>query len=213
MKLSPLSPQKLISSLWKLQMLFCPIIIFAQEPIVAPLLASSVNHEQLARDFHLSWSKAKASLKTLNSIVVQKLIPLLTNLNHPILQDSVDYCSKATACHALISLFVEDKSEELVNAILSDSQLTELPDSAYEKALLLLKGSYENFSLDGLDTFNNYFKNNIKPVLEDPLFDIFEFDIALEKYKLSHPQIVEIYASTSTLRYNLNLLKGSKGHG
>ena len=160
----------------------------------------------------MSWLKAKASLKILNSNVVQKLIPLLTNFDHPMLKDSVDYCSKATACHALISLFVEDKSEELVNAILSDSQLADLPDSAYEKALLLLKSSYENFSLDSIDTFRKYFRETIEPLIQDHSFDIFEFDIALEKYKLSVYQLVEIYSSANRLRYDLNLLKGTKKH-
>ena len=37
MKLSPLSPQKLISSLWKLQILLCPMIVFAQEPAVTAI--------------------------------------------------------------------------------------------------------------------------------------------------------------------------------
>ena len=216
MKLSLLSPQKLISSLWKLQILLCPMIVSAQEPdilIENVTDASSVKPEKLAREFYISWLKAKASLKILNSNVVQKLIPLLTNFDHAMLQDSLDYCSNATDCHVLISLFVEDKSEELVNAILSDSQLAELPDSAYQKALLSIKSSYENFSLDGLDTFNNYFRKTIEPLIYDSSFDISRFDTALKNYGWDHTDLIKIYSSSGILRYRLNQLKGTKSHG
>jgi hypothetical protein len=226
MKLYPLSPHKLISSLWKLQILCCPIIVFAQEPAVTAIStfpdlslhsvtdvpSSEFDFDQLARNFHLSWSRAKASLRVFNSTFTQGLIPLLQNLDRPILKDSVDYCSNAAFCHAQISRFVEDRSTELVNAILSDSQLNNLSDSAYQKALLVLKSFYENFSLDGLDTFNNYFKEIIEPLLDDTSFDIFKFDIALEKYKLSVTQLVDIYSYTNILRHDINLLRGDKGH-
>ena len=144
--------------------------VFAQETVVAnaskipdlsllsitDVPSGEFDFAQLARNFHLSWSTAKASLKVFNSTFTQGLIPLLQNLDHPILKDSVDYCSSAASCHAQISRFVEDRSTELVNALLSDSQLNNLSDSAYRKSLLVLKSFYENFSLDPIDSFNNY---------------------------------------------------------